>query len=451
MSSSSPCPPLPEAVGNEGKNQPNNVQWPDGARGRFSAALQGVLSRIDHRLLRKICEAAGQPPIQLALKNGAKVATTAVQSVAKVVIRGRKTMFHLILDPEVGFGDGYSSGHIAVEGDLVGMLACLYQSASTGSTQSWYSRFVSYCMEHAQRNSVRGARNNIRRHYDLSNEFFQLWLDPQLVYSCAYFPSGLTGLAEAQVSKMDYICRKLNLRAGERVVDVGSGWGALALHMAERYGVKVRGFSIAHEQIVWAQRRASQLGLSDRVEFVEDDYRNISEKYDVLVSVGMLEHVGAEHYREMGHVMDTVLDRNGRGLLQSIGRNRAQVFSNWTRKRIFPGAYAPTLGQMMELFEPHGFSILDVENLRTHYELTLEHWLARFEDARDRVSAMFGPEFARAWRLYLSGALAGFRVGALQLFQIVFARAGSQQIPSTRAHLYHGFPAVVPMRHPKEE
>ena len=236
---------------------------------------------------------------------------------------------------------------------------------------------------------------------------------------------------------MDYVCRKLNLQPGERVVDVGSGWGALALHMAEHYGVTVRGFSIAHEQIVWAQHRAKELGLSNRVEFIEDDYRNIAGKYDVLVSVGMLEHVGAEHYHEMGSVIDGALDQAGRGLLQSIGRNRARPFSNWTRKRIFPGTYAPTLSQIMDIFEPREFSVLDIENLRPHYARTLEHWLVRFEGSTDTISAMFGPEFVRAWRLYLAGAIAGFRVGTLQLFQIVFTRRTCQQIPSTRAHLYH--------------
>jgi cyclopropane-fatty-acyl-phospholipid synthase len=293
-------------------------------------------------------------------------------------------------------------------------------------------------MGFVQRNSLRGARKNIQRHYDLSNDFFRLWLDPQLVYSCAYFPSASMSLDEAQVAKMDYICRKLNLQSGERVVDVGSGWGALALHMAKYYGVTVRGFSISHEQVRWARRRAQEMGLSHRVEFIEDDYRNISGKCDALVSIGMLEHVGPEHYAEMGGVISRSLDDAGRGLLQSVGRNRPRPFSNWTRKRIFPGTYAPTLRQAMEIFESWEFSILDVENLRSHYARTLEHWLERFEASATEVSAMFGPEFVRTWRLYLAGAMAGFRVGTLQLFQIVFARTACQRIPSTRAHLYRG-------------
>jgi cyclopropane-fatty-acyl-phospholipid synthase len=369
-------------------------------------------------------------------ENGVEVSATGALPVATIVIRDRGTLFDLFRDPEVGFGEAYSEGRITVEGNLVAALDAVYRSMSDLDYQNWCTGIVSRCMGYVQRNSLRGARRNIHRHYDLNNDFFRLWLDPLLVYSCAYFPSASMNLDEAQVAKMDYICRKLNLQPGERVVDVGSGWGALALHMAKHYGVTVRGFSISHEQVRWARRSAQEMDLSHRVEFIEDDYRNISEKCDALVSVGMLEHVGPEHYAEMGRVIHRSLDHAGRGLLQSIGRNRPRPFSNWTRKRIFPGTYAPTLRQVMDIFEPWELSILDVENLRPHYARTLEHWLERFEDSAGEVTAMFGPEFVRTWRLYLAGAIAGFRVGTLQLFQIVFARTACQRIPSTRAHLY---------------
>ncbi len=406
------------------------------AEAGLAAVSQGNSSRFDHWLLEKIYQAAGRPAIRLALSNGPQVSPQNTRPVATVNIRNRRTLFALLLDPDSGFGDAYSDGRITIEGDLVAALEEFHRTTPPLESQSWYSRAVSHCLSLAQRNSLRGAHSNIHRHYDLSNDFFRLWLDSQLIYSCAYFPSVAMSLEDAQAAKMDYICRKLNLQPGERVVDVGSGWGALVLHMARHYGVTARGFSISHEQIVWARRRARELGLDHRVEFVEDDYRNISGKYDAFVSVGMLEHVGAEHYAEMGRVIDRFLERGGRGLLQCIGRNQPRPFSNWVHRRIFPGAYAPSLRQVMDIFEPRDFSILDVENLRLHYARTLECWLERFEAVEGVISARFGPEFVNTWRLYLAGSIAGFRAGTLQLFQVVFARGEYLRLPATRAYLY---------------
>ncbi len=401
-------------------------------------SAQERVSRIDEWFLRKIYESVGQPPIRLALGNGAAVSPADDSPIANLIIEDRKTLLHLMLEPEIGFGDAYSEGRIRVEGDLIATLEALYRSISKMGQQSWYAKFVSRLVEYVQRNSLRGSRENIHRHYDLSSDFYRLWLDPQLVYTCAYFQSPSVTLEEAQVAKMDYVCRKLRLQPGERVVDAGCGWGALALHMAKSYGVNVRAFNVSHEQVQWARERAKDLGLNPWVEFIEDDYRNISGECDAFVSVGMVEHVGLEHYGELGRVIHRSLGKTGRGLLHFIGRNQPTPFSTWTRKRIFPGAYAPTLGQVCHIFEPWDFSVLDVENLRPHYQRTLEAWLERFELSSEQVSNMFGPEFVRMWRLYLAGAVAAFRAGTLQLFQVVFARNACQRIPWTRAHLYQG-------------
>jgi cyclopropane-fatty-acyl-phospholipid synthase len=235
---------------------------------------------------------------------------------------------------------------------------------------------------------------------------------------------------------MDHVCRKIQLEAGERVVEAGCGWGALALHMAKYYGATVRAFNISKEQIAYGRERARLEGLSHKVEFIEDDYRNISGEYDAFVSVGMVEHVGAKHYEELGRIIQRSIGNAGRGLLHFIGRTQRRPFSPWIRKRIFPGAHVPGLREVADILEPSDFSVLDVENLQFHYAKTLEHWLARYEQASDRVTEMFGPEFLRAWRLYLAGSIAAFRVGNLQLFQIVFAGPDCQKIPWTRAHLY---------------
>jgi cyclopropane-fatty-acyl-phospholipid synthase len=291
-------------------------------------------------------------------------------------------------------------------------------------------------MEFFQSNTRAGSRHNIHTHYDLGNDFYKLWLDPALVYTCAYFPSPGVTLEEAQAAKMDYVCRKLRLQPGETVAEAGCGWGAQALHMARNYGVMVKAFNVSHEQILYARERARDERLDHQVEFIEDDYRNITGKFDAFVSVGMLEHVGLAHYRELGKVIQRSLGETGRGLLHFIGRTKPAPLSRWIRKRIFPGAFVPTLKQALTVLEPMDFDVQDVENLRWHYAKTLEHWLERFEKSKSQVEAMYDSRFVRTWRLYLAGSLAAFRAGTLQLFQIVFTGARCPPISSTRARLY---------------
>jgi cyclopropane-fatty-acyl-phospholipid synthase len=249
-------------------------------------------------------------------------------------------------------------------------------------------------------------------------------------------------LEAAQRAKMDLVCRKVHLRPGERVVEAGCGWGSLALYMARKYGAIVRAFNISSDQIAWARRRVHDEGLTGRVEFVEDDYRNISGKYDVFMSVGMLEHVGSSHYRELGRVIHRTVGEEGRGLLHFIGRDHPAPLSAWINERIFPGAYAPSLAEALPLLERHEYAVLDIENLRPHYARTIQHWLRRFEQAYPAVVETFGEDFARAWQLYLAGSVAAFEERTLQLFQVVFAGREYARIPWSRRELYTGLTEV---------
>ena len=397
-------------------------------------------SFVDRYLLQKVLDATGQMPIQVKLDNGPAASPPGSSPIATVHFRDRRTLAGLVLNPEISFGDSYSEGRIEVEGDLVNFLDTLYRSLISASVKSWSNQLASLWLRLMQVNGLQGSRKNIHHHYDLTTEFYKLWLDSELVYTCAYFPSPTATLEEAQLAKMDYVCRKLDLRPGETVVEAGCGWGALALYMARHYGVSVKAFNISHEQIVHARQRARAEGLSHQVEFIEDDYRNISGRSDVFVSVGMLEHVGQEHYEDFGRVIQNSLGATGRGLLHFIGRNHKFPLSVWVRKRIFPGAYPPTLREAAEMLEPYDFSVLDVENLRLHYAKTLEHWLERFEKSEPEVAAMFDSRFARAWKLYLAGSLVGFKVGTLQLFQMVFAGPQCPRLPWTRDALYAAHP-----------
>ncbi|HXZ81949.1 MAG TPA: cyclopropane-fatty-acyl-phospholipid synthase family protein [Terriglobales bacterium] len=359
----------------------------------------------------------------------------AVQSTTPAVrIADRRTLVSLAMNPEVGFGEGYSTGKITVEGDLVRLLEMTSKSPSR--TQTWPARLFSRWLRWMQANTLGGSRRNIHHHYDLPTDFYQLWLDPELVYTCAYFPEPTATLEEAQQAKLDLVCRKLWLQSNEKVVEAGCGWGSLAIYMARNYGVQVKAFNISREQIAFARERAKREGLTSRVEFIEDDYRNIRGDFDVFASVGMLEHVGRENYPELGRIIRRAIGDRGRGLLHFIGRNYHRQLSPWLRKHIFPGAYVPTLREAMEVIELQHMGVLDVENLRLHYARTLEHWLAAFERSFDSVVRRFGINFARTWRLYLAGSIAAFRTGSLQLFQMVFAGRECQHIPWNRAYLY---------------
>src|SRR6202167_5158345 len=311
----------------------------------------------DEWVLKRILDVIGQAPIRIVIRGGADVSPSGISPVATVVLEDRNTLTGLLRDPEVSFGDAYMDGKLEVEGDFVGFLEEVYRAMENAPPAGkWYSRLASKWLDFWQDNSPTGSRKNIHRHYDLGNDFYKLWLDDQMLYTCAYFPTPSSTLEQAQIAKMDHVCRKLRLQPGETVVEAGCGWGALALHMAREYGVSVKAYNVSHQQIAFARERARAEGLSDRVEYIEDDYRAISGKFDVFVSVGMLEHVGLDHYQEFSEIIHRSIDDDGRGLLHFIGRNCPAVYSRWMRKQIFPGAHIPSLRSALKILEPESYS-----------------------------------------------------------------------------------------------
>ena len=414
---------------------------PEPRRSDSGGATQGTRQdrrSLEARLLRRLLTGFGDPPIEFELAwTGERVVPDVRQVAEKVRIADRSTLRGLLRDAQVRFGDAYSTGQIEVEGDLARFMGTVFRTLGGGDAHDSIANRVAGWLHRPRRNTLAGSRDNIHRHYDLGNDFYSLWLGETMAYTCAYYPSAAASLDEAQFAKMEHVCRKLRLSAGDSVVEAGCGWGGLALYMAQRYGAKVRAFNISKEQVAFARRRAAERGMAHLIEFVEDDYRNIHGTYDVFVSVGMLEHVGTDHYAELGRVVARSLAGTGRGLIHSIGRNRPGPLHPWIERRIFPGAYPPSLGEMMQIFEPSGLSVIDVENLRLHYVKTLRHWLERYESALDEVRRMFSDEaFVRMWRLYLSGSIAAFETGVLQLFQVLFTKQDNNAIPLTREYMY---------------
>ncbi len=396
--------------------------------------------RLEKWLLRRLLTALGNPDIAFRLWNGEEISGVRRPRTAEVTVEIKQphALWGIVANPDLYFGDAYSDGAIEVHGDLLRMIELASVHNPTFLGEEGALGFVIRLLAPAPRvNSLKGSRQNIHHHYDLGNEFYRLWLDVDYAqYTCAYFPRPSMTLEQAQVAKMEHICRKLRLKPGDTVVEAGCGWGGLARYMAAHHGAIVKSYNISREQVRFAVAKAREAGLADRVTYVQDDYRNITGDYDVFVSVGMLEHVGAKNYGLLGSVIDQCLKQDGRALIHSIGRNAPREMNRWIEKRIFPGAYPPALSEMMNIFEPFDFSVSDIENLRLHYAETLRHWLRRFEQHSGRVHEMFDERFVRAWRLYLMGSIAAFKLGDLQLFQIVFGRGQHNDLPWSRAHIY---------------
>ena len=410
----------------------NETTWDTSSAGDRRSI--GKSFSFEQKLLYKLLQAAGDPPITVNLWDGTSITTSDAPQFA-LTVDDRRALWGLVSNPDLKLGELYTQGRVHIDGDLVAFLETINQ-ALPDFNQRWQSHRLLSKLYLLRRNTLDRARHNIYHHYDIGNDFYRLWLDEQMLYTCAYFPDPDLDLEQAQLAKMDHICRKLQLKSGDTVAEAGCGWGALALHMARYYGVRVRAFNISREQLAYARQRAVELNLDDKIEFVEGDYRTIDGQYDVFVSVGMLEHVGVKQYPDLGEVMNRVLKPDGRGLVHSIGRNRPAPMNAWIEKHIFPGAYPPSISEAMMLFEPWRFSILDIENLRLHYAETLRHWLLRFEAAAGRIETRFDAAFVRAWRFYLSGSIAAFTCGELQLFQILFSRFDNNQIPFNRKFIY---------------
>ena len=401
----------------------------------YPTAIQPPARFFDRWLATRLQQVIAPAAVRLELWDGSSPYSRDESPIGSVLVHDRAALLGLVLDSDLRFGDAYTDGRIDIRGDLVTVVEAL--TRVTLGPQTWRER-IRGALERP--NSLSGARRNVEHHYDRGNEFYQLWLDRDLVYTCAYFENPQMTLEAAQQAKFDLVCRKLRLQPDETVVEAGCGWGTLALHMARQYGVRVRAFNVSREQLAYARDRAQREGLSDRVDFVDDDYRNVEGTYDVFVSVGMVEHVGLHHYQALSEVLRRVVRRDGgRGLLHFIGRDAPRPLNAWTRQRIFPGGYAPTLAEVAtRVITPAGMSIVDVENLRLHYARTIAHWYARFKNAEEQVRAQYGPRFQRTWELYLAGAQASFSTGWMQLFQVVFVPLETPPPYWTRAEMYDG-------------
>jgi cyclopropane-fatty-acyl-phospholipid synthase len=358
-----------------------------------------------------------------------------------VAIRLHDPVLHrkLLVRPRLFLPEAYVDGTLTIEEgslyDLIDLLAANLEALPEGFLGRFLNGSGTALRRINQYNPVSRARRNVAHHYDLSDQLYELFLDQDRQYSCAYFSDRDDSLDTAQLNKKRHIAAKLLIRPGQRVLDIGSGWGGLALYLASDCGADVTGLTLSLEQHRVATRRAAAAGLSDRVRFYLRDYREELGRYDRIVSVGMFEHVGINHYDAFFTRLKSLLAPDGVALLHSIGRMDGPGSTHpWIRKYIFPGGYFPALSEVLPVVEQSRLWVTDVEILRLHYAETLKSWRDRFARNRDRLSEIYDERFCRMWETYLVGSEVAFRRGGCMVFQLQLAKA-IDAVPLTRDYM----------------
>ena len=354
-------------------------------------------------------------------------------------ITDRGTPLRIALDPRTALGEAYMDGHLRIEqGTLYDFLDL--SARNLGMKGSMASEMLARWRDWALRkwqqwNPMRAASAHVRHHYDLDGRLYDLFLDTDKQYSCAYFETPEATLEQAQLAKKRHIAAKLRLRPGQRVLDIGCGWGGMALYLAEKHGVDVLGVTLSVEQHAVATRRAQERGLAEQVKFELRDYRSLDGQFDRIVSVGMFEHVGTPHYPEYFNTLRRLLKPDGVALLHSIGRaDGPGSTAGFIRRYIFPGGYSPALSEVLPAIERSGLWTTDVEILRLHYDETLRHWRQRFMARWDAARALYDERFCRMWEFYLAASEITFRHMGHMVFQIQLA-PDVDVLPITRDYM----------------
>jgi cyclopropane-fatty-acyl-phospholipid synthase len=342
-------------------------------------------------------------------------------------LRDPSLYYKLVVNPELHAGEAYMDGRLSFENSTLRDFLTLFSlnRLSLGSypVQRVLRRVSRNFRKWQQANPIGKAEQNVAHHYDLGNDFYKLFLDEGLQYSCAYFVNDNETLEQAQRNKMRLLAAKLNLAPGLKILDIGSGWGDLGLYLARLEDVEVVGVTLSKEQFELSNARARKAGLDHRVRFELKDYRQLRGRFDRIVSVGMFEHVGVQHYGEFFSKINELMDDDGLTLIHSIGHmSPPGTASPWLRKYIFPGAYSPALSEVFEVVEQNSLWVTDLEFLRVHYAKTLAHWVQRFEANRDKIEAMYDARFVRMWEFYLISCEMMFRTGSQLVFHMQLAR-----------------------------
>lgn len=355
-------------------------------------------------------------------------------------IHDKSLDWKIALNPELKTAEAYMDGTLTFEdGEVYDLLTLFYRNRrhfDRSANMIFWTGVARSLKRFHQHNPISKSRANVKHHYDLKDELFELFLDEDRQYSCAYFPTGEETLEEAQQAKKSHIIAKLNLKPGQRVLDIGCGWGGMALQIAATEDVMVKGITLSENQARIARQRAEEAGVSDRVSFEICDYRELDEKFDRIVSVGMLEHVGAPHLKEYFLTIRNMLGPDGVALVHSIStKSPPGVTGPFIRKYIFPNGYSPALSEIVAAIEPTGLWVLDVEVWRKHYGFTINEWRKRFADRRHDAVEMYDERFARMWEFYLAASEGVFMHGSSCVVQLQIGRQ-RDGVPLSRDYMY---------------
>ncbi|HHD2754454.1 TPA: class I SAM-dependent methyltransferase [Clostridium perfringens] len=390
---------------------------------------------INKSIVKSIAEHLSDRPFDLEYWDGEVIKYGDGDSEFKVIIKNFPSKKELLSDPSVALGEAYMKGDIDIEGDLQKFFESIIRNKDSFMNKNTVFKLASKI----KAPSLLKSKKDIAHHYDIGNDFYSLWLDKTMSYSCGYFKNPTDTLYDAQMNKIHHILKKLNLKEGQSLLDIGCGWGYLIIEAAKLYKVKALGITLSEEQFKKAKERIKKEGLEDLVDVQLMDYRNLEKsnlEFDRVVSVGMAEHVGHANLPLFFKNVDSVLKEGGLFLLHNITNLIETEGNKWITTYIFPGGYLPTLREELNIAADLNFHVIDVESLRLHYMKTLEEWCKNFMNHLDEEKEMFDDEFLRMWHLYLATCAAAFHYWDIDIHQTLFSKGINNTLPMTRKYLY---------------
>lgn len=391
---------------------------------------------MDSLIIKQLIKSTFDIPLQVTYPNGNIETYNGSNPHVKLKLNKNFSVSELSKDPSTVLGEAVMDGDIEIYGSIQELILSAYRCGDSFLRNSKFSKLIP-----KQFHDKKHSKSDIQKHYDIGNDFYKLWLDDTMTYSCAYFKHENDSLEQAQLNKVHHILNKLNAQPGGKLLDIGCGWGTLIITAAKEYGLNATGITLSEEQASFITKRIKEEGLENKVTVLIKDYRDIRETYDYITSVGMFEHVGKENLSQYFQTISKRLNINGLALIHGItgqvGGNHGSGTNSWINKYIFPGGYIPRLTENLNHIASAGLQIADLEPLRRHYQKTLELWTKNFHNALPEVQKTHDKRFINMWDLYLQSCAASFESGNIDIFQYLLSKGVSKDtMPMTRDYMY---------------